>query len=461
LDLLGIAGSLTAGTTVALQASGQALSLPRLSSALILGTAGSDLTGGMIIAGSSYQRIQQIQKNEKLSPAQKQSAILEVLRTAALSGALLALNLNGARGQLREGLGIASFDVDMPRVNKVIANLEKSGQPIDVSMASELKADAKVRNTFAGLEYDPDALRDEFGRFNQSSSKQKFGQFLESATVIKRTGLRNADSYKAKPLPANITNQGILEEFTGATSSSSMKPYSRMLVQAGLIQDVDDLLPLIGRFRTGSKTFDEVRHQLKQHFQPKILELTTNPKLSLDEQHLELRRLTTDLASKDKGTLTELWYQRVYKPNANTQRQVNQEALEKQGVTLQKDRYPDLIEGDKMIEVKSTDTVLSARDHEQFADNVKLISARDGTVIPFKDGTKVRVKRLTVVLTSPEGAKANAKWISQTFVNNQGLSEKLTFEVFNQKGQRLVIDADNYAKWIKNLNAWLKGEVEI
>jgi hypothetical protein len=190
LDLLGIAGSLTAGTTVALQASGQALSLPRLSSALILGTAGSDVTGGMIIAGSSYQRIQQIQKNEKLSPAQKQSAILEVLRTAALTGALLALNLNGARGQLREGLGIASFDVDMPRVNKAILELEKTGQPINMGMASELKGDAKVRNTFAGLEYDQAKLRDEFGKFQSSRTKQAFGDYLGSSEVVHRTGLQ-------------------------------------------------------------------------------------------------------------------------------------------------------------------------------------------------------------------------------------------------------------------------------
>lgn len=461
LDLLGIAGSLTAGATVALQATGNALSLPRLSSALILSTAGSDVTGSMIIAGSSYQRIQQIQHNDKRSPGQKQSAILEVLRGAALSGALLALNLNGTRGQLREGLGIASFDVDMPRVNKAIVELEGSGRPLDQGMAAELKQDAKVRNTFAGLEYDQNRLREEFGLFQQSTSTQKFGQYLETSKVLGRTGLKSADSYEAKPLPANTTNQEILEEFTGAASPSSMKPYSRMLIQAKLIQDIDELLPLIGRFRTGAKTFDKVRHELKQHFQPKILEITTNPKLSLDEQHLELRRLTTDIASKDKGTLTELWYQRAYKPNANTQRQVNQDALEKQGITLQKDRFPDLIEGDKIIEVKSTETALSSRDHEQFADNVKLISARDGTVIPFKDGANVRVKRLTVVLTSPSGAKANAKWIGEAYKDNLEVANNINFEVFNLKGERFIVTIQNYGKWSKNLTGWLKGEVKL
>jgi hypothetical protein len=87
LDLLSIAGSLTAGASIALQASSKALALPRLAGAMVVTSAGTDVGSGLVIAGSVYQQIQQIQNNDKLNAAQKKSRILEVLRNAAVTGA--------------------------------------------------------------------------------------------------------------------------------------------------------------------------------------------------------------------------------------------------------------------------------------------------------------------------------------------------------------------------------------
>jgi hypothetical protein len=235
-----------------------------------------------------------------------------------------------------------------------------------------------------------------------------------------------------------------------------------VVLEAGLINDFDDLIPLIQKFRNGASTYDELRHRLKEHFKPKILDLITNPRLSLEEQHQAFTKLASGLANKDKGTLTELWYQRVHAPNATGQKEINQVALERQGIQLQRNRQPDLIDGDTIIEVKSTDAALEARDKDQFADNVKLISARDGTLIPFNDGTSARVKQLKLVFTSPSGAKANAKWITTFFSRiDEVIGENVSFEVFNRKGERLMIDSNNHKKWFKNLEQWLNGEVRI
>jgi hypothetical protein len=298
--------------------------------------------------------------------------------------------------------------------------------------------------------------------FDASSSQKSFGEYLGSTWSVNRTGLHVKETAKKTPLPANTTDQKILEELTGEKSTSTFRPYSRVLLEAGLINDFDDLIPLIQKFRNGASTYDEVRHRLKEHFKPKILDLTTNPRLSLEEQHQAFTKLASGLANKDKGTLTELWYQRVHAPNATGQKEINQVALERQGIQLQKNRQPDLIDGDTIIEVKSTHAALESRDKDQFADNVKLIDNRDGTLIPFNDGTSARVKQLKLVFTSPSGAKANAKWVSEFFEDaKEIIADRVTFEVFNLKGERLVIDSDNYKKWAKNLQSWLEGKVKI
>jgi hypothetical protein len=234
-----------------------------------------------------------------------------------------------------------------------------------------------------------------------------------------------------------------------------------MLIEGGFINDVDDLLPLIEQFKVKAKTFDDVRHNLKDYFKPKLLAVTTNPALSVEERHKMFFGLTQDLASKDKGTLHELWYQRVYRPASSGQNKIDEAELAKRGVQLDKDRIPDLIDGNRAVEIKSTDGALASEDKKQFADMLKLLG-EEGTLVPFKNGTEVLIQRVTLVLTSPSGAKANAKWVSEFFEDaKEIIADSVTFEVFNLKGERLVIDSDNYKKWAKNLQSWLEGKVKI
>jgi hypothetical protein len=118
--------------------------------------------------------------------AQKKSRILEVLRNAAVTGALIALSLNGAKNQFGSNLGIAQFDIDPKRINTAAYNLEQSGKNNDAMLAQQLKADTKVQNAFAGLEYNTNKLRDNFESFqkSRSPSKSTFGNYLESGPIV-------------------------------------------------------------------------------------------------------------------------------------------------------------------------------------------------------------------------------------------------------------------------------------
>jgi hypothetical protein len=101
---------------------------------------------------------------------------------------LIALSLNGARNQFGSNLGIAQFDIDPKRITRAAYYLEQSGKNNDVMLAGQLKSDTKVQNAFAGLEYDENALRDQFEKFQMGRSKQKFGDYLGSPEVVNRTG---------------------------------------------------------------------------------------------------------------------------------------------------------------------------------------------------------------------------------------------------------------------------------
>jgi hypothetical protein len=244
------------------------------------------------------------------------------------------------------------------------------------------------------------------------------------------------------PLEANVTAKQIFEAFTNAKSKSSFKPFAEMLEREGIATD-KDILKAIEELRPKFKTYDDLRHALKERFKPELFKKMLDPKLTPEEQHGVMMRLTTGLDSSDLGNIRETWYRRAFHPNGLDKTKVDQDALKAAGIELKANRFPDVIENNTIYEVKSGKGALQGEALEQFEDNMALIGER-GHTIPFKDGSSVLVNKCVYVFTDPDGVKANLKWMERQILS--GDFPKLSFEVFTPQGQRFLVNKDNFRR---------------
>ena len=100
LDLLDIVAGLAAGTQAGILLRGNAAKITQLRSAILISESvetGSDLTGGVIISGMHYRRIEEIRQTVTDENKRKQ-LILEELRNAAATGGLILLGMSGVGG---------------------------------------------------------------------------------------------------------------------------------------------------------------------------------------------------------------------------------------------------------------------------------------------------------------------------------------------------------------------------
>jgi hypothetical protein len=245
------------------------------------------------------------------------------------------------------------------------------------------------------------------------------------------------------PLEANVTAKQIFEAFTNAKSKSSFKPFAEMLEREGIAHDAE-VLKAIEELRPKFKTYEDLRHALKERFKPELFRKMLDPKLTPEQQYQTMLRVTKGLDSSDKGNIGEQWFKQAYHELALDKGKVDQKRLEALGIKIERDRFPDIIDGNTLYEVKHIKGALDNKGLEQFADNMKLI-ADEGTTIPFIDGSSVHVKKCVYAFLDPDGVKANAKWMKKQ-LENPDFEEKLSFEIFNPKGERIVVNSKNYRR---------------
>jgi hypothetical protein len=206
------------------------------------------------------------------------------------------------------------------------------------------------------------------------------------------------------------------------------------------------------------RSVDEVRHALKEKFNQKVVDKMTNvsesamrkrysdlpwgdsAKAMEQAKHQELIRFTEDLNGADKGKFHEKWYKEVYGKDAVEQQKISKADATKQGLDFERDRVPDLVEGSQLKELKGTSDKITERDISQFNDLLQVAKKEGGTSITLKDGSQRSLNKLQYVFTDPKGVKANIEWMKDQMTMSR---DHVSFEVFNAKGERKIIDIKN------------------
>lgn len=212
----------------------------------------------------------------------------------------------------------------------------------------------------------------------------------------------------------------------------------------------------------------DVRNALEERFEPQVLKSMTDeaslakryPGVPHEEAaYREMRRLTDELNSSDKGNLVEDWYERMYaqrragssnRPESRQHQKVSAAEWNKNrpaSEQIKKDRFIDRVDsvniGGKekpaLHEIKSTKGKLQERDKEQFEDMMKVAKAeRNGVEARGADGRMQKVDQVVYTLTDPRGVAKNEDWIVDQLTKYKN---NLSFEVFDAQGKRMMIDA--------------------
>jgi hypothetical protein len=269
----------------------------------------------------------------------------------------------------------------------------------------------------------------------------------------------------------------VYERLLGKSSTSSMKAYADMLIREkiGGIKKYGDLeahIKALEKDGFSGRSVDDVRHALKERFNQKVVDKMTNvseaamrkkypdlpwgdsAKAMEQAKHQELIRFTEELNGADKGKFHEKWYKEVYGKDAVEQQRISKADATKQGLDFERDRIPDLIEGNQIKEIKGTSDKITERDTSQFRDLLQVAEKDGGSSIKLADGSERTVNKLQYVFTDPKGVQANAKWMRTQIEKSP---KNVSFEVFNAKGERKIIDVDSLGELSnqQKFNQWL------
>lgn len=246
-----------------------------------------------------------------------------------------------------------------------------------------------------------------------------------------RTGAEETERF-----PGAASPEQVFEMLAGSDSRSSFKAYADMLKREGLANDATilDAIPV----QPGGMTVDAVRHNLKKQFESRVLDRMRfdddGIRLSALDSWKKLREMTTDLNSSDKGNLTEAWYVAHYTDGAATHVRIGTDI----NPNAKGDRFADIVEAGRIVEIKSGEGVLSQHDLDQFDDYIRFQN----------QGGKLggqTIEDITYVLTSPSAARANLEWITDSLDNHANLS----FILFNSAGVCMVFHSGNVASLAK------------
>jgi hypothetical protein len=215
-----------------------------------------------------------------------------------------------------------------------------------------------------------------------------------------------------------------------------------------------------------------VRHALKERFNQKVVDKMTttsptalrkkysdlpwkeNPSKALEQaQHRELMSVTEKLNGADKGKFGEKWYKKIFGSHATEQQKISKADAAKQGLSFERDRIPDLIEGNQIKEIKGTADKITERDISQFDDLLQVAKKEGGSSIKLKDGSERAINKLSYVFTDPKGVRANIDWMRRQIKTSQ---EHISFEVFNTKGERKILDINSLKnEGVQQFDQWL------
>jgi hypothetical protein len=230
--------------------------------------------------------------------------------------------------------------------------------------------------------------------------------------------------------PDGTTPAQAFDQLTGADSRSSFKQYWEMLHNNGLASREEVIAAML---TPGGRSEDSVRHALKETFEGRVLNRTMRTADGVvrteAESIMELRRLTQHLNSSDRGNITEAWYLARHEgltPHPTMTRDANPGVEGRGGRGV---RNPDYLEGQTLVEIKSTRIGLGPEEITQIQDDLLVAGAR-GTVTVSGVADPQTVNAVRLVFSNIEGARGSsedlARWL-RTHAN-------FTVEVFGSNG---------------------------
>lgn len=253
-------------------------------------------------------------------------------------------------------------------------------------------------------------------------------------------------------------------------SESSSNKFAGVLIGEGIVSSEGEIIAYLGSINPGGQTLGKVRQQLKEHFRPQLLSLIdAQPTAELKYQ--KMRSIAENLDVREQGEFSEYWYQIEVAsdrgvPNSTQVTLDKTQAVEEYGIELntQKNRRFDEVYGDEnsaiIREHKHIKGKLQGDQLEQYQDNLKIVqhnqrigdkeaqgvglsnSKEDNPVILEKDDKKFRPNKLVYTFATPEGVKANVKFMD-TQLRNPDNRRILSFEIINSRGEIKTIKNKN------------------
>lgn len=236
--------------------------------------------------------------------------------------------------------------------------------------------------------------------------------------------------------PEGTSAAQAFEQLTGPDSRSSFKQYWEMLRDNHLATREEVIAAMLA---PGGRTEDSVRHALKEAFRSRVIDRTLRDLdgrvLTEAESMVRLRGLTEHLNSSDRGNLTEAWYARRHDgllahPEMTSDANPGVVGREGRGV-----RTPDFLEGQTLVELKSTSRGLSVEEVAQIEDDLLVCGSHNGSV--SVEGVSHRVNGLRLVFSNIEGARGTAEQLAEWIRDNPFF----TVEVFGSSGASTRINA--------------------
>jgi len=357
---------------------------------------------------------------------------------------------------------------------------------VAAEQASKGKADAASRGfptEAADLPADHHWVQNEYGElFLRNDGAGERMQYVPSGKEA--PGQRNFGTFEKVPdyeppkkLSPNATRADAFRELGGDDPRKPLGQWLDVMKKEKVLnsdQAFIDALPA----SPGGRSADTVRHEAKVGFTDKLvdnlvgLETTqgqealaaarklkkpdgtpfTEAEARVAASHQEMLRVTSQLSPSDKGAIANRWYEKTFLESRAGRREVrlSQQEAQALGVTLNKDRRIDVVEGHgaTVRELKNVSTAFGDGEKAQILDDLKLYDRYlpADKVKPSVPGagpaTPQKVDRVNLTMLDPRGVVANRDFIREQLADPR----KAAFfevEVYRPDGSSIVLGPDN------------------
>ena len=317
-----------------------------------------------------------------------------------------------------------------------------------------------------------DSLQTERSRERRIIHDEKLRQQKKEADIRRQ---RAIELRQQNTFAGNVTAEHAWQRLIATSSDdTSSALWASVLIEQGIISNKSEIIAYLNTIKIQGQPVKKVRQQFKNYYRPKLFKII-NSQSTPELRYQKMRDIAESLDIREQGEFSEQWYLPRYgkrrdpfssKPIENsTQVTLDKTKAEQEygiELTTEKNRRFDEVYGDEnsatIREHKHIKGKLGAEQIAQFDDNIKIVqhnfdidtktsqgipltkSKQDNPLIIEKDGKRFRPKKLMYTFATPEGVKANAKWMNTELKNND---KYLSFEIINSKGERKIVKQKN------------------